>query len=35
MPILDAMYKWGKDYMELINIDKTAIKESFEVLYVK
>ncbi|BCT26637.1 winged helix-turn-helix transcriptional regulator [Bacillus velezensis] len=29
MPILDAMYKWGKDYMELINIDKTAIKESF------
>lgn len=35
MPILDAMYKWGKEYMELINIDKTAIKESFEVLYVK
>ncbi|MEN7434909.1 winged helix-turn-helix transcriptional regulator [Bacillus velezensis] len=29
MPILDAMYKWGKEYMELINIDKTAIKESF------
>ncbi|MFB4185259.1 winged helix-turn-helix transcriptional regulator [Bacillus velezensis] len=29
MPILGAMYKWGKDYMELINIDKTAIKESF------
>ncbi|MBR8694453.1 helix-turn-helix transcriptional regulator [Bacillus amyloliquefaciens] len=35
MPILDAMYKWGKEYMELINIDKTAIKESFEALYVK
>lgn len=28
MPILDAMYKWGKDYMELINIDKTAIKHT-------
>ncbi|MBT2575683.1 helix-turn-helix transcriptional regulator [Bacillus sp. ISL-51] len=29
MPILDAMYEWGKEYMELINIDKKVMKESF------
>ncbi|MCY8518715.1 winged helix-turn-helix transcriptional regulator [Bacillus atrophaeus] len=28
MPILDAMYEWGKGYMELIDIDKKVIKEN-------
>ncbi|MGZ3122933.1 winged helix-turn-helix transcriptional regulator, partial [Bacillus subtilis] len=28
MPILEAMYEWGKGYMELIDIDKNVMKES-------
>jgi DNA-binding HxlR family transcriptional regulator len=30
MPILDSMYKWGKNYMETVLNNKVEIKESIK-----
>lgn len=34
MPILDAMYEWGKNYMENVAEEKPEISESIKNIYI-